>query len=76
MEWYWIVLIVIAGVFLYAVGIGLTLGVWILANEWVAKDENSTLACIFFWWAILPFLGIGFLIKWLTYIISKTYPQL
>ena len=70
MQWYWILLIVIGGIFLYAVGVGITLGIWARIDKYVVNDDSTGICCMFFWWIILPILGIGSLVRWLVYKIS------
>lgn len=71
MHWSLIALIIVVGLIVYAIGIGATLGVWGYADEYVAKDDSTLMACIVFWWVILPFLGLVFLGRWIMFKVNK-----
>ena len=53
MHWALIILIVIAGIILYTMGIGLGVGLMCRIEGWSSDQDVVVLINMFFWWAIV-----------------------
>ena len=65
MHWLLIVLIVIASIALWIVGIGVALGLWRRYDEWAARSADAPVICAFLWWIVLPVMIFGLVGDWM-----------
>ena len=62
MHWTITLLLTVVGIILYFIGVGVTIGCIRRMDEW--GDEDDALLYIFFWWLILPIIGIITITVW------------
>ena len=66
MHWTITLLLTVVGIILYFIGVGVTIGCIRRMDEWGDEDDALLygILSIFFWWLILPIIGIITITVW------------